>query len=127
AEVQVIEDVAEQNQPPKRRRLEQLQRIAGAANLRSKMNIGKDERIVSALHTAILRPIEDVARLISKQFSARNPESQCVARPCRERPCCGDEGGGGRIVGKSGSCDSLMDKFRLARNTLLGLRSCAQS
>jgi len=53
-EVKVIEDVPQQNQPAKRGRLQQIEGVAGAADLRTQVNIRQYERVEWPLHALIL-------------------------------------------------------------------------
>src|SRR6516225_8601687 len=54
AEIQVVEDVAQQNQTPKGCGLKQVQCVPGPADLRAQMDIGQNERVEYALHAPIL-------------------------------------------------------------------------
>src|SRR5260370_18565919 len=59
AEVQVVEDVAQQHQPVKSNALQHGLHIAGAAGFRDEGNIGEDDRIETPFPHSFI-PIEDV-------------------------------------------------------------------
>src|SRR5713101_2626800 len=59
AEVQVVEDVAQQHQPVKSNALQHGLHIAGAAGFRAEVNIGEDDRIETRFPHSFL-PIADV-------------------------------------------------------------------
>jgi hypothetical protein len=54
SKVQVVDDVAQQDETAERRRLQNIQSVTGATNLRAQVNVRQDERVISSLHAFIL-------------------------------------------------------------------------